>query len=471
MTDRDAVLIRAARHAQAYLAGVADRRVGATATGDELRGLLAGPLPDEGEDPAAVIDRLAESARTGTVATQGPRYFGFVVGGSVPVATAADWLVSAWDQNAGLFVLSPAVSVMEDAVVGWIRDLVGLAPQWNGGFVTGGQMANFTGLASARLHVLRRAGWDVERDGLFGAPRVEVFVTEDAHYSIARSLRMLGLGEASMRPVPTDDQGRMRASNLAAMLASSTGPCIVSAQAGNVNTGAFDPVAEVADAARSRGAWLHVDGAFGLWAALSPELAPRLAGVEHADSIAVDAHKWLNVPYDCGVALCAHPEVHRAAMTLLAAYIEDSKVERDPHEFVPDESRRARSVPVYAVMRSLGRNGLRALVERGCAIARRMADGLDGHPGIEVLNDVVLNQVLVRFAPPDGGDADAFTREVITRVQNDGTCWLGGTTWKGRVAMRISVSNWSTSEADADRSVEAILRAARRPDAARHRAG
>jgi glutamate/tyrosine decarboxylase-like PLP-dependent enzyme len=463
MTDRDAVLLRAARHAQTYLAGVADRPVRATATGDELRRLLAGPLPPDGEDPVAVIDRLAESGLTGTAATQGPRYFGFVVGGSLPVATAADWLSSAWDQNAGLFVLSPAVSVIEDAVISWIREVVGLSPQWNGGFVTGGQMANFTGLAAARLHVLQQAGWDVESDGLFGAPRIDVFVSEEAHYSIRRSLRMLGLGDASARPVPTDAQGRMRASELAAMLATSTGPCVVCAQAGNVNTGAFDPLAEIADAARARGAWLHVDGAFGLWAALSPDLAPRLQGIQHADSIATDAHKWLNVPYDCGIALSAHPHVQRAAMTLLAAYIEDSKVERDPHEFVPDESRRARAVPAYAVMRSLGRSGLRSMIERGCALARRMAARLRGQPGVEVLNDIVLNQVLVRFVPPDGGDADAFTREVVARVQSEGTCWLGGTTWKGVTAMRISVSNWSTTEADADRSVDAILRVATMP--------
>ena len=459
MTDRDAVLLRAARHAQAYLADVATRPVKAAATGDELRRLLAGPLPEAGEEPLAVIDRLARAGADGTTATQNPRYFGFVVGGSLPVATAADWLTSAWDQNAGLFVLSPVVSVIEDAVIAWIREVVGLAPGWNGGFVTGGQMANFTGLASARLHVLRQAGWDVEADGLFGAPRVEVFVSEEAHYSIARSLRMLGLGDAAARPVPTDDQGRMRARELAALLAASSGPSIVCAQVGNVNTGAFDPLADIGDAAAARGAWLHVDGAFGLWAALSPERAPWLEGIARADSIATDAHKWLNVPYDCGVALCAHPEVQRAAMTLLAAYIEDSKVERDPHEFVPDESRRARAVPVYAAMRSLGRDGLRAMIERGCAMAQRMADGLRDRPGVHVLNDVVLNQVLVRFDAPDGGDGDAFTRAVIARVQADGTSWLGGTTWKGRAAMRISVSNWSTAAADADRTVEAILRA------------
>jgi glutamate/tyrosine decarboxylase-like PLP-dependent enzyme len=368
--------------------------------------------------------------------------------------------VSAWDQNAGLFVLSPVVSVVEDTVIEWVRDIVGLTPNWSGGFVTGGQMANFTCLTAARLHVLHQAGWDVEAQGLNGAPPIEVYVTDEAHYSILRSLRMLGLGDISARHVRTDEQGRMDASALAAMMKAGSGPCIVSAQAGNVNTGAFDPLLDVVDAAKSRDAWLHVDGAFGLWAAASPSLAHHLAGIADADSIGTDAHKWLNVPYDCGIALCARRDVHRAAMTLLAAYIEDSKVERDPHEFVPDESRRGRAVPVYAALRSLGRDGLRDMIERGVAMAQRMADRLRGQPGVHVLNDVVLNQVLVRFEPADGGDADAFTRAVVSRVQADGTCWLSGTTRRGVAAMRISISNWSTTEADIDASADAILRAA-----------
>jgi glutamate/tyrosine decarboxylase-like PLP-dependent enzyme len=461
MDSRDALLTRAARHAQDYLRGVSSRAVGATATGDELREALGGPLGTAGDDPVAVIDRLAAAGATGTVATQGGRYFGFVVGGSLPVATAADWLVSAWDQNAGLFVLSPAVSVIEDTTIGWIRDIVGLEDHWSGAFVTGCQMATFTSLATARLKVLRDVGWDVEADGLTGAPPIDVVVSDEGHYTVFRALRMLGLGDARARRVPTDAQGRARATDLARMLDATTGPCIVSIQAGNVNTGAFDPIADVADAAKARGAWLHVDGAFGLWAAASPSTAGYLEGISDADSIATDGHKWLNVPYDCGVVLCAHPDLHRAAMTLLAPYIEDSKVERDPHEYVPDESRRARAVPVYAALRSLGTNGLRDLVERNCAMARRLADQLRGRHGIRVLNEVVLNQVLVRFEPPGGGDADAFTRDVISRVQADGTCWLGGTTWKGMVAMRVSVSNWSTSEDDIDRSVGAILAAAR----------
>ena len=461
VTDRDVLFTRAARRAAEYLAGVGDRPVRAEATGDELRRQLGGPLPDAGEPPEAVIDRLADAGLRGTVATQGPRYFGFVVGGSYPVATAADWLVSAWDQNSGIYVLSPMASAIETVTAGWVRDLLGLPEYWSAGFVTGCQMANFTALAAARHRVLGGAGWDVEADGLTGAPPIDVVIGDEAHYTIFMALRLLGLGAARLRRVPTDGQGRMRADALGRMLDRGTGPCIVCAQAGNVNTGAFDPIAEIAPIAHERGAWLHVDGAFGLWAAVSPDLAPLVQGIAAADSIATDAHKWLNVPYDSGIVLTAHPDAHRAAMTLGAAYIVQSDAERDPHEFVPEESRRARAVPVYAVLRALGRQGLRDLVERCCALARRMAAALDGQPGIRVLNDVVLNQVLVRFEPPGGGDADAFTRSVIAAVQQDGTCWLGGTTWHDVAAMRISISNWSTTEADVDRSAAAIVSASR----------
>jgi glutamate/tyrosine decarboxylase-like PLP-dependent enzyme len=394
------------------------------------------------------------------VATQGPRFFGFVVGGSRPEATAADWLVSAWDQNAGLFVLSPLVSVVESVTAGWIREIVGLPDTWSAGFVTGCQMANFSALVTARHHVLSAAGWDVEAGGLAGSPPVEVIVSDESHYTVFTSLRMLGFGTDRLRRVPTDGQGRMRADELEAIARRGNGPCIICAQAGNVNTGAFDPIADIVRIARARGAWLHVDGAFGLWAAASPALAHRVAGVADADSIATDAHKWLNAPYDSGIVLTAHPRSHRSALTLGAAYIVESPAERDPHEFVPEESRRARAVPVYAVLRTLGRLGLRELVEQSCAQARRMADRLRQSSGVTILNDVVLNQVLVRFEPPGGGDADAFTRTVIARVQQDGTCWLSGTTWHGMAAMRVSVSNWSTTEADIDRSADAILRAA-----------
>jgi len=457
----NALFARAAAHASRYLDGIGERPVPAAASGSELRALLGGGLPDHGAEPHEVIDLLAEAGRVGTVATQGPRYFGFVVGGSLPAATAADWLVSAWDQNAGLFVLSPVTSVVEDVVAQWIRDLIGLGPEWSAGFVTGGQMANFTCLAAARHHVLHAAGWNVERDGLFGAPPIDVIVSSESHYTISTSLRLLGFGAGRLRRVDTDAQGRMRADGLQAALDGSRGPCIICAQAGNVNTGAFDPLRETARMARARGAWLHVDGAFGLWAAASPSLRDLVDGIALADSIATDAHKWLNVPYDCGIALTAHAEAHRRALTLPAHYIQATDAERDPHEFTPEESRRARAVPAYAALRVLGRAGLRDLVERCCALARRIAASLEEQPQLRVLNEVVLNQVLVRCVAAEGDDAaaDALTQRVISVVQHEGTCWLGGTTWQGRRAIRLSVSNWSTTEEDADRSVSAIIRA------------
>jgi glutamate/tyrosine decarboxylase-like PLP-dependent enzyme len=450
------ILDRAAHHARAYLEGVADRPVRALATGQALRFLLDAPLAAPASADA-VIDRLAAAARVSTTASRGPRYFGFVTGGSLPVATAADWLVSAWDQNAAVHVLSPFASVVEDVTASWLRELVGLSPEWSVGFVTGCQMANFTGLAAARHHVLAGVGWDVEARGLFGAPPIDVVVSDESHYTMFGALRLLGLGAERVRRVPTDDQGRMRADALEAALRGGTGPCIVCAQAGNVNTGAFDPIDPIADAARARGAWLHVDGAFGLWACASAALAPLVAAIGRADSIATDAHKWLNVPYDCGIVFSAHAASHRTAMTLPAAYIIADDEARDPRDFVPEESRRARAVPVYAALATLGREGLGDLVDRCCRLARRMADRLGGHPRVHVLNDVVLNQVLVRFDGPRG--ADAFTRAVIARVQADGTCWLGGTAWHGLAAMRVAVSNWSTTDADIDRSAEAILRA------------
>ncbi len=457
--------IQAAKHAADYLDSIADRSVVAIASAAELRGALGGPLPDAGEDPAAIIDRLAAAAATGTTASQGPRYFGFVTGGAMPAAAAADWLVSAWDQNAGIYVLSPFASVVEDVVSGWIRDLLDL-PDASIGFVTGCQMANFTALATARHYVLEQTGWDVEANGLIGAPPIDVVVSDESHYTIFNALKYLGLGAARVRRVPADAQGRMRAGALAEMLAQTSGPCIVTAQAGNVNTGAFDPIEPIADACAARGAWLHVDGAFGLWAKASPSRAHLVAGIGRADSIATDAHKWLNVPYDCGIVLTRHRDAHRAAMTLQAPYIESSDAQRDPHEYVPEESRRGRAVTVYAALAALGRNGLGALIDRCCHHARHMAELLGAHPHVRILNDVVLNQVLVRVEPegrsgesPDGADADKATRAVITAVQKEGTCWLGGTTWHGMAAIRVSVSNWSTTEADIERSAQAILKA------------
>lgn len=453
MTERDLLLEKAAGHARRYLDDVADRPAGAGAPDNLLQERLGGPLGDAGRSAAEVLDELAAAARDGTVASQGPRFFGFVVGSSLPVATAADWLVSGWDQNAGLHILSPLNAVVEQVTSDWIREIVGLPGSWTAGYVTGGSMANFTALAAARRHTLGAAGWDVEAQGLYGAPRIRFLVNEEAHYSISTSLRMLGLGANSMRRVQADRQGRMRVDDLKRALREGSGPCVICAQAGNVNTGAFDPLQAIAHEARKAGAWLHVDSAFGLWAAASPQLEHLVAGIASADSISTDAHKWLNVPYDCGIVLCAHPDAHRLAMTLAAAYIHESPQARDPREFVPEESRRARAVPVYAVLRTLGRSGLAELVERCCRHARRFADGLR-EGGYEVLNDVVLNQVLVSFGEPDE------TRRVIAGIQNDGTCWCSGTEWQGRVAMRISVSSWATTDEDVERSLDAMFRIA-----------
>jgi glutamate/tyrosine decarboxylase-like PLP-dependent enzyme len=458
MTEQ--ALETAAAHATQFLRGLADRPVAARAGAEELRARLGGPLPEHPSDPAEVVAQLAKLADDGLVATAGPRFFGFVVGGSLPAALAADWLAAAWDQNAGLFVLGPAAATVEDVAAGWLTELLGLPATASCGFVTGGLGANFGGLAAARNHVLARAGWDVERDGLLGAPPVEVVVGAERHVTIDVALRYLGLGSGRLRVVPADDQGRMDAAALGEVLAAVEGPTIVCAQAGNVNTGAFDPLAAICAAGHDHGAWVHVDGAFGLWAGASPALRHLVAGVEQADSWATDAHKWLNVPYDSGLVFVAHPQAHLAAFAKVASYLTPGQGgERDPDGFVPEGSRRARGFPVWAALRSLGRSGVAELVERCCGHARRFADALAAADGVEVLNEVVLNQVLVRFADP-GGDHDGRTREVIRRVQADGTLWLGGTIWQGMAAMRISVSNWSTTTDDVDRSVAAILAAA-----------
>jgi len=449
------LLKRAADHAVAYLDTIADRHVGAMATGDELRQQLAVPLPDAGDAEEVVIDALAMAGALGTVATQGPRYFGFVVGGSVPAATAADWLVSAWDQNAGVYVLSPIVSVVEDVTAGWLKELAGLPAGWSTGFVTGCQAANFTALATARHHVLNQAGWDVEANGLYGAPWVHVVCSDESHYTIFNALKLLGFGADRVTRVATDEQGRMRADALATTLESLTGPTIVCAQAGNVNTGAFDPIDDIATVTSAHGAWLHVDGAFGLWAAASPTRAHLVNGIARADSVATDAHKWINVPYDSGVVFTAHPASHRRAMTLSAAYIIESARERDPHEFVPEESRRGRAVPIYAAIRTMGREGFGALIDRCCTLATHLATRLRADDRLEILNEVVLNQVLIRVR---GAEADARTKQMVERLQQEGTCWASGTTWHGMSALRLSVSNYSTTEKDIDRTADAILK-------------
>jgi glutamate/tyrosine decarboxylase-like PLP-dependent enzyme len=466
MTDRRPLLHHAADIAADFLDRLPERPVGPPVDLTALRAALGGPMPDRGEDPRSVVETLAAGAEPGLMGSAGPRYFGFVVGGGVPGALAADWLTSAWDQNAGLYALSPAASVVEEVAAGWLLDLFGLPRESSVGFVTGATMANFTAMAAARHALLAEAGWNVEDDGLFGAPPIAVVTSDESHVTIFVSLQMAGLGRTRVHRVATDAQGRMRADALVETLARLEGPVLVCAQAGNVNTGSFDPLPEIVSAVRARpSTWLHVDGAFGLWAAAAPGLRDRVAALDGADSWTTDSHKWLNVPYDSGIVIVRHAAAHHAAMTLGASYyVETAGGERDPYNWVPESSRRARGFAVYAGLRSLGRDGLAAMLEGTAAIARRMADALRREPGVAVLNDVVLNQVLVRFEPPGGGDgeaADSFTRAVIAAVQADGTCWLGGTTWHGMAAMRISVSNWSTTEADADRSVEAILRCAR----------
>jgi len=456
----DAAYAAAAR----FLSGVADRPVGAKLDAAALRATLGGPLPESGEAAAQVVERLARDAEPGIVATAGPRFFGFVVGGSVPAAVGADWLTTAWDQNAGLFVLSPAASVVEEIVLEWLTGLLGLPPGTGMGFVTGGQMANTTCLAAARQSVLARAGWDVAARGLIGAPEVAVLAGDEAHITVYGALRLLGLGDASVVKVASDAQGRMQPDALRDGLRSQRGKAlIICAQAGNVNTGAFDPLPEVTRLAREHGAWVHVDGAFGLWAAANPATRHLVAGVEQADSWATDAHKWLNVPYDSGLAFVRDTAAHRAAMARAASYLQPSDANRDNYEWTPEFSRRARGFAIYAALRSLGRSGLADLIGRSCEHARLFARILSAAPGVRVVNEVVLNQVLVRFEPPsataEGGDA--WTREVIARVQRDGTCWLSGTVWRGRALMRISVCNWSTTGDDVQRSAAAILAAHR----------
>jgi glutamate/tyrosine decarboxylase-like PLP-dependent enzyme len=441
-------------HAGDFLGQLPDRHVGARATRDELVAALKVPLSDDGEEPAGVLDALVRGADRGLIASAGPRYFGFVIGGSLPVALAADWMTSTWDQNAGIYATSPAASVVEDVAREWLLELFDLPRTASVGFVTGGQMANFTALAAARHGVLRRIGWNVEEDGLAGAPPVHLVVSAASHITIHSSMRMLGFGTRSLRKVDADDQGRMRADSLREVLATLDGPVIVCAQAGNVNSGAVDPLRAIALIAHERNAWLHVDGAFGLWGRATPSKRGLLEGCEWADSWANDAHKWLNVPYDSGIVIVRDSASHRAAMTVSAEYLEQTTgAERDNFEWVPEFSRRARGFAIYAAIRTLGRRGIAAMIEGCCERATQFAELLGRDPRVAILNDVVLNQVLVRF-----GASDELTRDVISRVQKEGTCWLAGTTWQGKAAMRISISNWSTTAEDVEKSAAAILR-------------
>lgn len=440
----------AAARAARYASRVNERSVAPRPEDVARLHLLGGELPEEATAPERVLALLDEVGSPATVSTAGSRYFGFVIGGSLPVSLATNWLAGAWDQNVGLRVMSPVCAAVEDITLAWLRDLFGLPPTTGAGFVTGATMANFTCLAAARHALLARTGWNVEENGLFGAPPLTVIVGDEVHVSLLKPLSMLGLGRSRVTRVPVDDQGRMQARLLPPLNDRS----IVCIQAGNVNSGAFDPAAEICTQARKAGAWVHVDGAFGLWAAAAPARAHLMAGFASADSWCTDFHKWLNVPYDSGIALVREPEHLRAAMSFSAAYLQASQ-EREPFFYTPESSRRARALEIWAVLRCLGRRGLAEMIERDCRLASRIAEKLRD-AGYAILNHVVLNQVLVSFGSPEA------TKRVIEEVQKDGTCWCGGTEWHGDAAMRISVSSWATTEDDIDRSAAAILQIANR---------
>jgi glutamate/tyrosine decarboxylase-like PLP-dependent enzyme len=452
VSDERELLRRTAEIAADFLETLDERSIWPPASVDELRSTLGGPLPDSPSDPLEVVETLAAAAEPGIVGIPSGRYFGFVIGGSLPAALAADWLASTWDQNAGLVVCGPSAAVVEEIAGDWLKGLFGIPSRASFALVTGCQMAHTTCLAAARHGVLAQADWDVERDGLFGAPRVRILAGAKRHVTLDRSLRLLGFGAGSTVEIGADGQGRMLVDELAAALREGGGPTIVCAKAGEVNTGSFDDLEAIADLVEGTGAWLHVDGAIGLWAATSPRLRGLVTGVERADSWATDAHKWLNVPYDCGIAFVAHPESHRAAMAVRAAYLVQDAQARDEMDWTPEFSRRARAFTVYAALRSLGRQGVAELVESSCDRAKQFADAVAQIPGCVVLNEVVLNQVLFRFGN------DETTKAVLATVQASGEAWMGGTTWNGRPAIRLSVSNWRTSERDIERTLAAFER-------------
>jgi glutamate/tyrosine decarboxylase-like PLP-dependent enzyme len=440
------LLTDAAERGLRYLESLDTRPVGPPPAAIEALKALHRPLPEGPAEPAEVIRELDEVCTPATMAMAGPRFFGFVIGGALPVTVGASWLATAWDQNTGLWNPTPATATLEEVALGWLVDLFGLPKGTGGGFVTGATVANFTALAAARHAVLERAGWNVEAQGLFGAPPISVVVGAEAHPTLLKSLGLLGLGRSRVIRVPVDGQGRMRPEALPAL----SGPAIVCVQAGNVNTGAFDPLQEIIDRAHAAGAWVHVDGAFGMWAAASGQLKELTKGMERADSWATDAHKSLNVPYDSGIALVREPHVLKAAMAITAEYLPSETPHRNPSDHTPELSRRARGVEVWAALRALGRSGVAELLERCCAHARLFAALLE-KAGAKVLNEVVFNQVLVSFGDP------AVTERTIAALQAEGTCWCGGTVWQGKTAMRISVCSWATTTADVERSVAAMV--------------
>ena len=442
------LLTDASTRAVRYVSGIENRGIAPHPEDIARLSALGGEMPEEPCDPKTVLALLDDVGSPATIASTGGRYFGFVTGATLPAALAANWIAGAWDQNAGMRVMSPVAAALEDITLGWLRETLGLPPSTGVGFVTGATMANFTCLAAARHMLLKRAGWNVEENGLFGAPPLTVVVSDEVHVSVLKALAMLGLGRTRVRRLATDHQGRIKSDSLPAF----DDHTIVCIQAGNVNTGAFDPAAQICSHAHRHGAWVHVDGAFGLWAAAAPRRAHLMAGFADADSLATDCHKWLNVPYDSGLAFVREPQHLRSAMTVSAPYLQASDL-REPYQYTPEASRRARAIEIWAALRSLGRRGLADMIEGNCRMAVRFSDQLRT-AGYSILNEVVLNQVLVSF-----GDAPA-TKRVISELQNEGTCWCGGTEWHGQTAMRISVSGWATTEEDVDQSVAAVLRVA-----------
>jgi glutamate/tyrosine decarboxylase-like PLP-dependent enzyme len=454
VVDERALLRRTAELAGDFLDTLDERPVFPRDAVEEIADALGGPLPEESSDPLAVVELMAREIDRGVVATAGSRYFGYVIGGALPATVAADWLTTIWDQCAGLGALGPSASVVEVIVGDWLKELFGLPTDASFAITTGCQMAHVTGLAAARHQVLSTRGWDVRERGLAGSPPITVVVGALRHVTVDRALRLLGVGGAQLVVAAADENGRMGPDALRRALAGVDGPAIVCAQAGEVNTGSYDPLPEIVEIVREADAWLHVDGAFGLWAAASPERRHLVSGIDGADSWATDGHKWLNVPYDCGLVFCANPSAHRASMTMQASYFEgQGKWVRDAADWTPESSRRARAFTVYAALRSLGRRGIAELVDRCCELAGRFANGIAALPGCEVLNDVVVNQVLFRF------ESDEATSAVLARVQESGEAWMGGTLWDGRAAIRVSVSGWRTTEADIDRTVAAFASA------------
>lgn len=459
--DMQAGLRAAAEKAIAYRTRSVDGLQRPIKTYQEMRKVFDAPLPEVGAEFTELISELARQAEPGLHATTGSRFFGWVIGASHPVGVAADWLTSAWGQNCGNHTAAPAAAAVEEIAARWLLDLLDLPRESSVGFVTGATVANFVCLGAARNHVLRQEGWDVEANGLFAAPSINVFIGDDAHTTVFTSLQMLGLGHDRVIRIATDEQGRMRTELLAKELRGRVGPSIVIAQAGQINTGAFDAVGEIAEIVAGRNAWVHVDGAFGLWARACISFSELADGIDRADSWATDGHKWLQTPYDCGYAIVRHSEAHRRAMTSAASYLPVvTDDERDPSLYVPELSRRARGFATWAMIRHLGRAGISEMVSRHCRLARRLAGRLRAEPGIQIMNDVVLNQIIVRFGADEAPTiGDGLTKDVIQRIQSKGTCFAGGARWRNRWVMRLSVISWPTMESHIDQSADAIIEA------------